>query len=171
MEYDESRVYTALNADELKAGDKVYVANTLYDLECDVRNEQNLAVIQKIYARDCSSRFNVYFDDYVTSDEYCLAYLVERAKEKKYRPYESIDEFVSDFIKRFNTHCSNYAMPLIWLRNKDNNNVQCIMGFVEQFFVCLPYSPDSAAGMQKLQTLFDDYEFLDGSPCGKEIEE
>lgn len=32
MEFDKSRIYTSVNADELRAGDKVIVANTLYDL-------------------------------------------------------------------------------------------------------------------------------------------
>ena len=36
MEFDKSRVYTALNADELKAGDKVIGGNTLADLKYKV---------------------------------------------------------------------------------------------------------------------------------------
>lgn len=169
MEFDKSRVYTALNAEELKVGDKVYVADNPCDLELDVKNERDIAVIQEIYPRNTTARFRVRFCHSEWYDEYCLAYLVERAKEKKYRPYESIDEFVSDFIKRFNTHCPNYAMPLIWVRSKATRTILNIDAFYNDA-IC---KDDIYVGSswKEMTDLFEDYTFLDGSPCGKEIED
>lgn len=166
MEFDESRIYTALNADELKVGDKVYVDDNPYDLESDVKNERYIAVITEIYPRNTTARFRVRFCHSELYDEYCLAYLVERAKEKKYRPYESIDEFVSDFIKRFNTHCPEYGMPLIWVKSKETSMKHLVRSFyadVEEVGI--------ASNIIKLNWLFNEYEYFDGTPCGKEIED
>ena len=40
MEFDKSRVYTALNADELKIGSKVILGNTLSELKEAVETEK-----------------------------------------------------------------------------------------------------------------------------------
>lgn len=167
MEFDKSRVYTALNADELKVGDKVYVADNLYDLKYDVENDCNLAVIQGIHSDDFNERFKIRFVSGKNDEQtYCLAYLVERAKEKKYRPYESIDEFVSDFIKRFNTHCPNYAMPLIWVKRLSDCDIRCITTFsLSDSSVVL------GGSIYTMEELFKDYGFIDNTPCGKEIED
>ncbi|WP_443739602.1 DUF4406 domain-containing protein [Treponema sp.] len=85
MKFDKNRIYTALNADELKKGDKVIVADTLAELRravevSSIEDARKVEVIRKdreIY------RFGVMSS---TSD-YCfgfnLAYLVERKNEKK----------------------------------------------------------------------------------------
>lgn len=169
MEFDKRKVYTAVNADELKVGDKVYIADNIYDLQHDVENEQNAGFIQEIYPCDTTARFRAKYCHSELYDEYCLAYLVERAKEKKYRPYESIDEFVSDFIKRFNTHCPNYAMPLIWVRRKAGRTILNIDAFYNDAFCKDAIYVGSS--WKEMTDLFEDYTFLDGSPCGKEIEE
>lgn len=166
MEFDKSRVFTALNAEELKVGDKVFIADNPYDLEFDVKNEQDAAFIQEIYPRDTTARFRVKYCHSELYDDYCLAYLIERAKEKKYRPYESIDEFVSDFIQRTNTNCPKYGMPLIWIKSKNTSTKHLVISFyadVEEVGV--------SSNIIKLNWLFNEYEYLDGSPCGKEIED
>ena len=42
MEFDKSRVYTALNADELKVGCKVIIADDIASLCVCVKNEKNI---------------------------------------------------------------------------------------------------------------------------------
>lgn len=88
MEFDKSRVYTALNADELKAGDKVIVADDLFFLKALVERGSQLNTIDEIYDENCQCRFVVEGYDYV----YSLAYLVERKSEKHFRPYKDTDE-------------------------------------------------------------------------------
>lgn len=164
MEFDKRKVYTAVNADELKVGDKVYSADNIYDLRYDVENEQNAGFIQEIYPCDTTARFRSKYCHSELYDDYCLAYLIERAKEKKYRPYESIDEFVSDFIQRTNTNCPKYGMPLIWIKSKNASTKHLVRSFyadVKEIGI--------AANIIKLNWLFNEYEYLDGSPCGKEI--
>lgn len=75
MIFDKSRVYTALNADELKAGDKVIVADTLSYLHRKVADGSDIEVLKAIRDDNCTARFGVEggcFD--------LLAYLVERAE-------------------------------------------------------------------------------------------
>lgn len=82
MEFDESRVYTALNADELKVGSKVICANCLTNLKeyvADYFNEgvDNTCIIASILDETFGNRFQ---NDICN---YSLAYLVSEPEEKK----------------------------------------------------------------------------------------
>jgi len=59
MEFNKSRIYTAVNADELKVGSKVYVADSLADLQKEVSNacKQRIHTIVKILPPDNNPRF------------------------------------------------------------------------------------------------------------------
>lgn len=84
MEFDKSMVYTALNADELKVGSKVIVANTIIDLKKCVAKyyEENVitfvTMITGIECEESSLRFRIdtAIGDYA-SDCWALAYFVE----------------------------------------------------------------------------------------------
>ena len=71
MEFDKSRVYTSLNADELKAGDKVIVANTLKDLKSAVDTALYVYELTDILTESSEDRF------FANDRCYLLAYLVE----------------------------------------------------------------------------------------------
>lgn len=75
MEFDKSRVYTALNADELKQGDKVIVAQHLGNLKYQVsQKDYYVWTIKEIKEDICSDRF-------ITGNgAFPLAYLIERAE-------------------------------------------------------------------------------------------
>lgn len=90
MEFDKSRVYTSLNADELKRGDKVFVANSLNSLKRFVEKmlekpdglNPNGIYVKTIYRiRDFKSdyRFDVKPSN-PARPSYPYAYLVERAE-------------------------------------------------------------------------------------------
>jgi hypothetical protein len=72
MKFDKSRCYSALNADELRVGDKVVVADNLADLMEFVR-KNDVHEIEDILSEKCSERFGV-----CGMANYALAYLVER---------------------------------------------------------------------------------------------
>ena len=59
MEFDKSRVYTAVNADELRAGDKVIVANSLYYLKKQVEEDDVTDEIMYIATDTNDKRFRV----------------------------------------------------------------------------------------------------------------
>lgn len=79
MEFDKSKVYTALNADELKIGSKVILANTLEDLKLRVSLNSKAETLYDIDSEHSQLRF---VD--VDGTEFALAYLVEEPEELKW---------------------------------------------------------------------------------------
>lgn len=75
MEFDKSKVYTAVDADALRVGDKVIVAHDLYFLKRCVKNNSPIDTIQMIRSEDSMFRFNV--KENVAA--FSLAYLIEKA--------------------------------------------------------------------------------------------
>ena len=163
MEFDKSKVYTALNADEVKVGSKGYFADNLSALKRVVEQEDTSAYgkLDKIYDDSCSHRF-LQMEEL---QDYALFYLVEEAKEKTIRPYKDTDEMIEDFKKRYNSYGgwsgkdNSMYCPLIWVQtacgnkklvtNIDNDSVYL------QKWVSLPEFAEA-------------YTYLDGSPCGIE---
>ena len=82
MEFDKSRVYTALNADELKVGSKVIVADNIASLKVFVQDE-DVCILQGITSESDVYRFIISVDGV-----YSLAYLVEEPEEKKLEWFE-----------------------------------------------------------------------------------
>lgn len=74
MKFDESRAYSALNADELEIGSKVIVANTKDELIRYVEDDCDTSIITNIMPECWSDRFE--------SDNrfYNLAYLISPPK-------------------------------------------------------------------------------------------
>lgn len=77
MEFDKSRVYTALNADELKIGSRVIVSDYLANLKNYVEAEESTATLKDILCEDKLCRFDT------DGGEFALAYLVLEPDEKK----------------------------------------------------------------------------------------
>lgn len=71
MKFDVSRVYTAVNADELKVGSKVFVADNLEELRTKVELDAKAEVLLGIEPNNRLYRFRVH---YARS---ALAYLIE----------------------------------------------------------------------------------------------
>lgn len=76
MEFDKSRVYTALNADELKAGSEVFLADNMQELKGMVEDGDSPRVLEAIRSEDSMYRFAT------RTSAYCLAYLVSPVGEK-----------------------------------------------------------------------------------------
>lgn len=72
MEFDKSRCYSALNADELKPGDKVIVADSIADLKEFVKDEGDVVELEDVYDENFKLRFKA------NHTVFLLAYLVER---------------------------------------------------------------------------------------------
>ena len=90
MEFDKSRVYTALNADELKVGSKVIVADSLQGLKDRVNksasDEDYISRIGSILPETAVHRFKTLW-----GGEYPLAYLISPPKEPEYKPFSDTD--------------------------------------------------------------------------------
>ena len=90
MEFDKSRVYTALNADELKVGSKVIVADTLQGLKDRLNKsafDENYTIrIGCILPETEMHRFKTSL-----GNNYPLAYLISPPKEPKYKPFSDTE--------------------------------------------------------------------------------
>ncbi len=78
MEFDKSKVYTALNADELKVGSKVICANTLDSLRRKVNKDEDITEVKEILEESNERRFRTEF-----SGLWPLVYFISEPEEKK----------------------------------------------------------------------------------------
>ena len=184
MEFDKSRIYSAVNADELRAGDKVIVANTLVTLKRNVANNVKPLILLEVIDEDYDLRFEVNFN----KGRYALAYLVERKEncgncgdeecpdagedckflrcadwkpiliraEKHYRPFKDTDELIKVWDKKFYLDFKPTHDPLTMPLIWVRNKSNKKPWLINEF------------GKRILDYLFTNCEFLDGSPCGVE---
>ena len=81
-----------------------------------------------------------------------------KPEEPKTRPFEDTAELILHYQQHFNAVCQPYAEPLIWIKDK-NDNRYLITGYDEKCILIEDIWKD-------MKDLFNDYVFLDGSPCG-----
>lgn len=83
MKFDKNRAYSAINADEVKVGSKVYVSNSLSHLrdlvECD---SKSIKTLMKVLDDNYLFRFSTNFKNPNPLGEWLLCYLVEEPKEE-----------------------------------------------------------------------------------------
>ena len=88
MKFNKSRVYTALNADELEVGSKVIVADSLQALKDRVSNfasDKNYAIrIKSILPETEKYRFHT-----SCGNVYSLVYLISPPKKPRYKPFSN----------------------------------------------------------------------------------
>lgn len=161
MELDKYRIYTVINANEVKLGSAGYFADNIYYLQQAVqyKDKEYFGKIKDIKDIDTGFRF-------VTDNGACfsLFYLVEEPKEKELRPYKDVDEMVEDFKKRFNVCVQPYEMPLIWIKIKDTDKKYLVVRFASAVTICHNVEVYTIT----FEDLAEGYTYLDGSPCGIE---
>ena len=90
MEFDKSRVYTALNADELEVGSMVIVADSLQGLKDRLNksasDEDYISRIGSILPETAIHRFKTLW-----GGEYPLAYLISPPKKPEYKPFSDTE--------------------------------------------------------------------------------
>ena len=82
MEFDKSKVYTALNADELKEGSIVVAANDVSTLKNKVALKEYNELF-RIWGTSSTNRFEVFPIDREKTERYNLCYLISEPEEKK----------------------------------------------------------------------------------------
>ena len=154
MEFDKSRVYTAVNADELKIGSKCIFADTVKGLRRKV--EEDADCVETFYRL-----YNNGVDDLFVGNNftYCYAYLIEPPDEPKYKPFKDIDKAM-EAIKKHGG----------WVKEKisgDLKLISCIGKISDSMLsICVGSTYFTST------TLLKDFIFADdGSPCGELVEE
>lgn len=79
MEFDKSKVYTVVNAEELKVGSEIFVADDLASLESIVTRGAYLCHLMEVNNTYRAQRFKIKEN----SISYALAYLVSEPEEKQ----------------------------------------------------------------------------------------
>ncbi|EMB19563.1 hypothetical protein [Treponema denticola] len=150
MEFDKSKVYTAVNADELQIGSRCIFADTVRGLRRKVEEDT-----------DCVETFYRLHNDggddlFVGNDcAYCYAYLIEPPAEPKYKPFSNIDKAM-EAIKKHGG----------WLKRKAGQTTMLVVGF--DCDGCLLGN----ANYYSIRALFSDFVFADDeTPCGELVEE
>lgn len=84
-------------------------------------------------------------------------------EREKYRPFSTNQELLDTWASKIKRQVGNLFMPLIWVREKEENTVSMINAFIEDNVVSI-----AAGDIIELDELYKQYTFLDGSPCGIE---
>ena len=164
--FDESKLFTAANADELGPDDVVIVADNLKSIKDQLEDVQGYkTTLVGINPEHFAHRFKD------ADDAWALAYLIEKAvPKKKYRPFRTSHELIEKW-ERMYPQCKqrpSFTMPAIWIRRKENHaEIRLI-----NRFGYMPDGDDEYPGVGvddydlPFKELLDDWEFLDGGTCG-----
>ena len=153
MEFDKSRVYTALNADELPIGSKCVFADTIHDLREKVESDsvqRHVYVLRAVRDGCEKERFE---EDVNTT--FLLAYLIEPPAEPKYKPFESVDKAM----EAIKAHGG-------WVKDKTTDDLKLItsIGKISDSVGSIGVG----GSYYTFTTFLDRYVFADdGSPCGE----
>ncbi len=173
MKFDKNNVFTAVNADLIHPGTTGYFADSLKALQLAVEQEDvfSFNTVTKIQDEHHTYRFSCQRNG--SKGDFALFYLVEEPKEKKFRPYKDTDEMVEDYKRRYNSYGGgngkNNPMynPLVWVKAEDvKEHKYLITRFSDSGEVTMNF--ETCVYTTNLRTLFSDYTYLDGSPCGIE---
>ena len=156
MEFDKSRVYTAVNADELPIGSKCIFADTVKALRKKVQADDYAQYVQP-FIRLHDNGYDVQFlaDCYT----YNYAYLIEPPAEPKYKPFESVDKAMEAIKAHGRYVIKTNNMMSAFLVTEDDEDQEESRIFIDSHWYSL----------QELCRLFVFAD--DGRPCGEFDEE
>ena len=157
MEFDKSRVYTALNADELEVGSMVIVADSLFILRNTVKNADKKFIVKLTGIADemAPERFCV------NGIAWAFAYLVSLSKSKKtpkYKPFSNSETAYKTIAAhgRWLKMKGGGYLTIAGINIERENNEEILVG---RFW-------------HSAQDVFDACVFADdGSPVGEKIED
>ena len=153
MEFDKSRVYTAVNADELKIGSKCLFSDTVKGLRRKVEKEGAANRAETFYRLHNNGADDLFVGN---NYAYCYAYLIEPPAESKYKPFKSVEKAM-ETIKQHGgwVERKNFGTRYILIAKEKHIGL-----FKQEDGWCTP------------NDLFQDFVFVDdGSPCGELVEE
>ena len=153
MEFNKNRIYTAVNADELKIGSTVYVSDNMYYLKKCVEDNLESCILTEVLWEKEANRFCI---DDMFNEQWQLAYLIEPPAEPKYKPFESIDKAM-EAIKKHGG----------WIKSKTTQEYFLISALKSKKFAII-----GNEYRESFSFLLERYVFADdGSPCGELVEE
>ena len=147
MKFDKNRIYTAVNADELKIGSTVYVSDNMYYLKKCVEESLESSILTSILSEKEPKRFCI-----SNNEKWQLVYLIE----PKYKPFESVEKAM-EVIKKHGG----------WIKSKTTQEYFLISALKSKKFAII-----GNEYWESFSFLLERYVFADdGSPCGELVEE
>ena len=156
MQFDKSRVYTALNAEDLPIGSRCIFADTLGALSAKVQSEEYkdfIIILKRIYNDGFYNRFDT------GDDLFCFAYLIESSSKPKYKPFSSVEKAMEAIKKHGRYVIKTNNMMSAFLVTEDDEDQEESRIFIDSHWYSL----------QELCRLFVFAD--DDSPCGELVEE
>ena len=154
MEFDKSRVYTALNADELPIGCRCVFARSVFILKDHLHCDYPSEILISVGSDTSMERF-----ESDSGEWYSLAYLVEPPAEPKYKPFESVEKAMEAIKAHGRYVIKTNNMMSAFLVTEDDEDQEESRIFIDSHWYSL----------QELCRLFVFAD--DGSPCGELDEE
>ena len=161
MKFDKSRIYTVVNADEVKLGSKGYFADNIYCLQQAVQHngEGYFGKVDDI--KDIGTGFRFVADNGTC---FSLFYFIEVQEEKKLRPFRNTDDMMTEFCRRsVKLPPATIDPPVIYFKNKISGR-----SYIMSAFDC--HLVKICHETYDMVDLFNNFTFNDGSPCGIEEE-
>lgn len=166
MDFDRSKVFTALSAEELNVGTRVLVADNMdvlkqkvkaYDKEDDRHEATEPATVTEILPECYTNRFKVKYDDIDREYKYSLAYVLPSMD----RPFNDLSELIT-FWDRYlqKEKRPPFTLPFIWVVS-DRGTHLLITGFRKE-----DNTVEIGKEWHSLQYMFDNFKFEDGRPFG-----
>ena len=122
MDFDIKKVYSAVNADEVKAGSKVILANDMNSLRKKVGSSEDISILDDILPDYYPDRF-----ESIDKLVYSLCYLIEEPEEKKLK---WTDLKVGDVIRRKETGITRMVTGIDTSKEAS---------YIEAGFCCIDY--------------------------------
>lgn len=140
-----------------------YCGNSPRELLNEVYNPKVYIDILTELGDDC-------FIDDCGNDWSCIIVKKEEPKPECV-PFESIEEFVERYTEvkegvEFGTFEDNLLQCGMWLKSKDDDDLSQVT-VIREYGICI----DTISTIVLWKNLLDDFEFIDGTPCGKLVEE
>ena len=131
-------------------------------------------ILSDIYCKSAVEGILTNMDDgyfEVDNEGYWDCIILKKEEPKpKYVPFKSKEEFIEAFHYHDNANYSetedilmNYGM---WLKDKNSHEIFLVTGVFNQSIHICDFDSDESWG-----ELLNEFTFLDGSPCGKSMEE
>lgn len=160
MKFDKSRIYTVVNADEIKLGSEGYFADNIYYLQQAVQHDDKERFGKVVDIKDIGTGFRFVADNGLC---FSLFYFIEVQEENKFRPFKNTDDMITEFCRRSGKllQFSTIDPPVIYFKNKISGR-----SYIMSAFDC--HLVKICHETYDMVDLFNNFTFNDGSPCGIE---
>ena len=145
-------------------GKECYFGATPIGCIKNANDDKNSSVLREVRSNE--------FSPFITSNYGSYSCIIVKEEQKpKYVPFESIEEFVERYTEvkegvEFGTFEDNLLQCGMWIKSKDDDDLSQVTA-IREYGICI----DTMSTIVLWKNLLDDFEFIDGTPCGKLVEE